>query len=77
MSYRMGNTAREIVAAGDFVKVGKKHYRHVSGVEIKYNWTRWAWELPDGRAWTLLWVAVHEVRRENVNAWTAADAVPV
>ena len=64
MIRRMGNTAREIVAAGDFVKVGRKHYRHVGGAEIVYDCNAWQWKITGRKGgWDVLWPAVHEVRR--------------
>lgn len=59
---RHGNTAKEILAAGDFAKLGKKHYRHVSGLEIAYDHKRYSWRAC-GKHWGALWVAVYEVRR--------------
>lgn len=65
MTKRMGNTGREMVESGAWVKVGRKHYEHISGAQIRYNCNRWVWEVvgqPDA-AWTLLWVARHFVEK--------------
>lgn len=55
---------------GEWSKIAKKHYRHVSGVEVRYNCNRWAWEViggPDnGRAYAALWVAQHSATKEAV-----------
>jgi hypothetical protein len=61
---RHGNTGKEMVASGAWVKVGKKHYRHASGQEITYDNNRWAWRAM-GNLWSALWVAQHEVERAN------------
>lgn len=45
MMKRNGNTGREMVQCGEWVKVASKHYRHISGVEIRYNCNRWVWEI--------------------------------
>jgi len=51
------------ITSGTWAKVGKKHYRHVSGVEVRYDWKRWGWEViggaDDGNAYTTLNVAQH------------------
>jgi hypothetical protein len=61
MYNRMPNTAKTILTDGDFAKIGKKHYRHVSGDEIIYDCNAWAWRTPYG-SWSLLWPAVAAVR---------------
>lgn len=57
---RHGHTGRELVESGAWIKVGKKHYRHVDGAEIRYDCNRWGWTVV-GRPerWTALWVAAH------------------
>ncbi len=63
---RMGNTGREMVASGAWCKLGKKHYQHSSGIEIRYNCNRWLWEIVGrNEAYTLLWVAVHAALKER------------
>lgn len=59
---RNRRTDLQIVNDGDFVKVGHKHFRHVSGAEIVYDCNRWAWQAA-GNLWSTLEVAVHMVRR--------------
>jgi hypothetical protein len=58
---RAGNTGREMIESGAWIKVARKHYRHMEGVEIVYNCNRWAWEIIGGKntgeAYGLLWVA--------------------
>lgn len=61
-------THLEIVAAGDFVKIGKKHYRHESGREIKYDPNKYVWNCPPKNdevevGFERLWVAADYVRR--------------
>ena len=53
---RQGNTGRERVAGGKWTKVGGKVYRHVSGAEIRFDNTRWAWEVK-GTLYSTLWAA--------------------
>ena len=64
--YRRRNTRtdQQILLDGDFAKVGRKHFRHVSGTEITYNCNRWAWQISNGDLYTTLEVAVHAVRHE-------------
>lgn len=62
---RHGNTGQELVNSGAWVKVGRKHYRHVTGVEVVYDCNRWGWRImaadgtSDGLVWSTLWVAAH------------------
>lgn len=67
---RNTRTDLEIVAAGDFVKVGKKHFRHESGVEIEYDCNHWGWRISTDRKWLYgtLEVAVYNVRKAPVLA---------
>lgn len=58
---RNRRTDLDLVAAGDFVKVGRKHFRHVSGLEITYDGNRWSWR-GAGQLWSTLEVAAHNVR---------------
>lgn len=60
---RQGHTGREMVKSGAWVKVAKKHYRHISGAEICYDCNRWVWQILGGDAYTLLWVARHNVEK--------------
>lgn len=63
---RQGNTGKEMVASGQWVKVARKHYRHVSGAEIVYDHNRWAW-FACGKLWSTLWVARYNVEKELQN----------
>ena len=36
-------TDLQIIADGDFAKIGKKHFRHVTGAEIQYDCMAWGW----------------------------------
>ena len=40
-----------------WAKVGKKHYVHVSGVEVAYDCNAWLWRVDGGDGYTTLWVA--------------------
>ena len=48
----------DMINSGQWAKVAKKHYRHASGVEIKYDCNAWVWEAiggkEDGHCWTQL-----------------------
>lgn len=63
MNQRHGNTGIEMVASGSWVKVGRKHYRHVSGAEVVYDCNRWHWQVTGAGSWDglygSLWVARH------------------
>jgi hypothetical protein len=67
------NTGREMVASGQWAKIGKKHYRHVSGIEVWYDCNAWKWRtsLDKSLGWSALWVARYEVERshEATIAW--------
>ncbi len=68
---RMGNTGREMVDSGAWIKVARKHYRHIDGIEVRYNGNRYAWEiLGKDEAYGLLWVA--RGRAEKLSATTCA-----
>ena len=60
---RMGNTGQEMVTSGAWVKLGRQHYRHVSGIEIAYDCNQWTWKVSDGSSYSLLWVARHWAER--------------
>jgi len=64
---RQGNTGKAMVGSGAWVRVAKKHYRHVSGVEIVYRCNHWVWAVvEDGKPetrWSMLWVARYEAER--------------
>jgi hypothetical protein len=63
---RMGNTATAMKESGEWNKVGSKHYRHIGGIEVRYNCNRWMWELVGcDEAYTLLWVARHAAERKG------------
>jgi len=64
MIKRQGNTGREMVESGAWIKVAKKHYKHIDGAEIRYNCNRWVWEIVGtGDAYSLLWVARYNVEK--------------
>lgn len=47
-------TAKEMLASGEWAKVGSKHYRHVSGVEVTHDGICW---VVNGKRFTALWIA--------------------
>jgi len=72
---RMGNTGREMVASGAWVKLASKHYEHISGAVIRYDCNRWVWQIVGGDAYPLLWVARHAVERDAFAAMPASAVV--
>ena len=62
---RHGNTATEMKFDGSWAKVGRKHYRHVSGAEVRYDHNGWAWLADNvpGRAFDALWLAKLECEK--------------
>lgn len=51
------------ITEGEWVRIARKHYRHESGVEIRYDWNRCLWQIIGGRYDSLyyerLWAAQH------------------
>lgn len=68
MISRRRNTRTDIdlVNAGDFVKVGRKHFRHASGLEISYDCNTWRWRAV-GQLWATLDWAAYQVRKAAAN----------
>jgi len=50
----MKGTDKQMVSSGEWVKVGRKAYRHVSGVEITHDGMCW---VTNGKRYTTLWAA--------------------
>lgn len=52
------------ITSGEWAKAGRKHYRHMSGIEVRYNHNRWLWEIiggpEDGLAYGTLWIAQYQ-----------------
>ena len=59
-----------IINAGDFVKVGRKHFRHVSGREIKFDYMKSGWRVSDDQGWVYpnLHSAASRVRYRSAQA---------
>lgn len=36
------------VIPGEWVKVGSKHFKHVDGVQVKYDHNAWKWQVIGG-----------------------------
>lgn len=77
MTKRMGHTGREMKASGEWASIGRKHYRHISGVEVRYNCNRWMWEIVGhhNQAWTALWVAKHYAEQLGLATMPPAGGV--
>jgi hypothetical protein len=37
------------ITEGTWVKIARKHYRHVSGIEVRYDDNAWTWEVIGGK----------------------------
>lgn len=37
------------ITEGTWTKIASKHYRHIDGIEVKYNHNRWVWVIVGGR----------------------------
>lgn len=73
---RMGNTGREMVQTGAWVKVGRKHYAHISGVEVVYRCNDWAWEvIGTGLMYQALWVAKQAAEKAGLAMMPAVGMV--
>lgn len=63
--FRHGETGKEMIAGGQWAKVGKSHYRHASGVEVSKDGGLWLDSSQPSLRWSALWVARHEVERRH------------
>lgn len=65
LATRPNRTDLDMLASGQWVRVGKRHYRHASGIEIRYDLKAYLWRgrggYHDGRAWETLGPARHNV----------------
>lgn len=66
-SMRHGNTGIEMVNSGSWIKVGKKHYRHESGIEVRYDCNRYIWivSTQPNHGYSTLWVARYEAEKDS------------
>ena len=57
----------DLIATGAWAKVASKTYRHISGIVVRYDCNRWAWEIvggaEDGHMYGTLTVAAHSATR--------------
>lgn len=62
---RAGNTGKEMIDSGEWARIGSKHYRHETGVEITYNHNAYGWAVSTrpGVVWKTLWVARYEAEK--------------
>ena len=65
--YRRSNTRTDLalVASGAWAKVGSKHYRHVTGIEVRYDHNAWGWRVStdESAIWPTLELAAYEAER--------------
>lgn len=74
MTKRNGNTATEMANSGEWVKVARKHYAHISGIEVRYDCNRWGWEVVgQNELYTALWVAKHRAEVLGMAQMPAAN----
>jgi hypothetical protein len=62
-------TGKDMLASGQWAKVGPKRYRHASGIEVVYDCNRFAWGVGDAR-YPALWIArqvVEAMARSGLN----------
>lgn len=56
-------TRQQPTASGTWNRIARKHYRHISGVEVIYRPNTWNWEVIggqyDGLRWSTLSAAQH------------------
>ena len=64
---RPSRTDLDMIASGQWTRVARKDYRHVSGVRVVYRCNDYVWEIiggaQDGLRFGPLHVARHEVER--------------
>lgn len=64
-------TDSEMLASGQWVRVARRHYRHVAGVEIVYDNNRWLWYVrggaSDGEGYATLEAARYYAERSASN----------
>lgn len=57
-------TDTEMLTSGQWAKIGTKHYRHASGIEIEYDCMAWGWKVSGVKGvWSALWVARYEAEK--------------
>lgn len=59
---------KNALLSGAWAKIGRGHYRHASGAEVRRNCNTRHWEVLNappaaGRAWQACWVAMEAVER--------------
>jgi hypothetical protein len=55
-------TDLDMVNSGAWNKVGKKHFRHVSGAEVRYDCNAWTWAVTGCAADGERYSALHAAR---------------
>jgi hypothetical protein len=56
-------TDLKMVNSGAWAKIGSRHYRHHTGIEITYNHNRFIWEISNGDAYKTLDIARYEAEK--------------
>ena len=65
MDRRTERTDLTIISDGDFAKIGRHHFIHESGAEIKYLCNHYCWQILGGKAYQTLREAVYQVRKRH------------
>lgn len=64
-------TDTEMIESGQWVRVARRRYRHVTGVEVVYGNNEWLWFIRggphDGEGYGTLGVARHAAERDAAN----------
>lgn len=73
---RAGHTHLDLRRSGQWAVVARRHYRHLSGIEVAYDCNRWSWVVSgpgmDPERYERLWVAQHRAERLGLVALPVA-----
>ena len=64
---RRPNTKKEMEMSGEWNLIGRRHYRHISGVEITYDNMTFGYRASDvpAESYRFLWVVKYDVEKRN------------
>jgi hypothetical protein len=62
----MFETLLSEVIETDWVKVASKHYKHKTGVQVKYNHNAWKWEVIGGAKCGMFYSVKWEAQTEGI-----------
>jgi hypothetical protein len=59
------DTVKQMIASGQWCKIGKKRYEHASGAAVWYDHNSFGWRIDESQlVWSTLWIAKMEVERK-------------